>query len=248
MRRLTQRHLRLKTGESQDQDFSCHYEQSSRPVLQFCYQIGKLYFSKGNTEKAKEIFSKTILDYPKEAELCANARFYLASCYEKEGNSQKTIEELKNIRKDYPHSKLSISVPFHIARHHFINNHDKEVIEAAFNDAITEYEVISQDVKNASLQMEAARLISLSYIVQKRWQEAIDALSSFVSDNSSKPEAELFLFNIALIYQNELNDLKKAASVYKEIIKKYPQGKLLNLSKMRLDSLDDDNYIEQPVN
>lgn len=205
------------------------------------FQIGKLYFNKGDTQKAKQVFLQIIRDYPRQISLCTNARVALAACYEREGNSKKAIEEYHKLRKDYPDTKLALAVPFFIARHYLISEVDRDKAEAAFAQAVSEYKKIVEEETDSSLAIEAGRLISLCYIQQKRWNEAIDSLYNLVVKYPDNPGTQMFMFNIADIYQKELGKPQRAMQIYEELIDKYPDSHpLVNLAKMRVNSLQKD--------
>ena len=80
-------------------------------------------------------------------------------------------------------------------------------------------------------------MISLCYILQESWAEAIDSLYKLAAKYPNEPEAQMFLFNIADIYHKELNEPKKAIQVYKEIIEKYPAGHFIEIAKIQLETL-----------
>ncbi|MFH1678448.1 MAG: tetratricopeptide repeat protein [Candidatus Omnitrophota bacterium] len=225
------------------EDFVTQYPRS-QVIKQIKLQIGKLYVDKGEIEKARQNFLEAIRDYPEEAELCANARLGLAVCYEKDKNYDKAIEEYLRIKKDYPDTKTAFSVPFFIAQHYFHRGADKEKIEDAFAQAISEYRDIVENGKDASSIIDAGRLISLCYIQQKKWDEAIDYMQGIADKYPDNPQAEMFLFNIAGIYQSELKEPNKAINIYEELINKFPASQLVSLAKTQLEALQDDGVVK----
>jgi len=208
----------------------------SQLIKQVRLQIGKLYFTNGDTEKAKQIFEQIISDYPQEKGLCADARFSLAACYEREADSQNAIEQYNKLKNNYPDTRLALAVPFFIARHYLITQPDKA--EAAFSKAIYEYKDIIESNASIPIKMEAGKLINFCYAQQKKWDEAIVSLYELIAKYPDNPQAQMFLFDIGNIYERELNEPEKASAIYKELISKYPSNHfLINLARMRLESL-----------
>jgi len=219
------------------QEFIEQYPRS-KLVRQVKLQIGKLCLGQGDTQKAKQVFSEIISDYTQEIELCANARALLAGCYEKEGNAQQAAEEYTRLRKDYPDTRLALAAPYFIARNYLISKTEQDKAEASFKQAISEYRQIIDREGDISQKMEAGKLINLCYIQQQKWDEAIDSLYELIDKFPNRPEAQLFLFNIAGIYQRELDNPEKAIGIYEELISKYPANQvLITQAKMRLQAL-----------
>ena len=106
-------------------------------------------------------------------------------------------------------------------------------------EAISAYKEIIETTEDNSLIMEVGRLISLCYIRQQEWTEAINSLYNLAVKYPDNPEAQMFLLNIAGIYQKELNEPEQAMKIYDVLISKYPTSHLVDLAKMRLKSLQE---------
>lgn len=224
-------------------DFADKYPRS-QVIKQVKFRTGRLYLNKGDTEKAKQIFLGIVEDYPKEAQLCANARFALAACYEKEKDGRAAIEEYQRLREDYPDTKLALAVPFFIARYYLINqtDTDKDKAQDAFTRAIVEYEKIIEQERDVSLIIEAGRLLGLCYIQQQNWDKAISSFYNMVTRYPDNPQAQMFLFDIAGIYQQKLNKPQKATQIYKGLVEEYSTGELLhNFAEHKLAELEKSN-------
>ena len=218
------------------EDFIQQYP-DSKLVKQVKFQIGRLYLDKGDIEEARQVFSQIIKDYPKEAELCASARAMLANCYEREGNGALAIKEYQQIRRDYFKTKLALAAPFFIARCYLNIIADKDKAVDAFAEAIAKYKKIIEEEQDVPLIMEAGRFMSLCYIQQQQWNEAIDTLYSLATKYPDDSRAQLFLLDIATIYQRELAEPDKAMQIYEQLIDRYPSSRIATFAKMQLDAV-----------
>jgi len=228
------------------EEFVEQYPQS-KVINQVKFQIGKLYLDKGDTEKAKETFVNIIKEYPKEKELCANTMYLLAICYEKEGDSAKTVGQLRQLRQDYPNTKLALAVPLFLALHYQQSQAGQEKIEEAFQEAISEYRKVFEEEANKDIAIEAGRLISVCYVQQQRWNEAISVLNTLIERYPDTPEAQVYLFNIANIYQKELAQPEMAMEVYRKLIDSYPNSQLVGLARAQLDSLSKEQKVTEDL-
>lgn len=209
---------------------------TSKIIKQTKFQIGRLYFMKGDFTKAADVFAKMIKDYPKEIELCTNAQLAIAACYERQGNWDKTMQTYRKLTHDYPHTRAALSVPLFIAQHHLRKNQLQDA-ERAFQEAISGYEKLIRENTKTALAAEAQDLISLVYVTQQKWSKAVDSLMTLIDTYPKNPKASASLFTIAAIYQRQLQEPKKAFEIYEKFIGQYPRHTLGSLAKSEMGSL-----------
>ncbi|MFC1593286.1 tetratricopeptide repeat protein [Candidatus Omnitrophota bacterium] len=219
------------------EDFIKQYP-DSKITKQINFQIGNLSFKKGDIEKAETVFFQLIKDYPDEKTLCANARVFLAKCYEKKGKNEQAIAQYSKIKTDYPDIMRALSVPFFIAQNYLVNQKDNVKAEAAFGQAITEYDNIIEKETDVRRVLEAGRLLSLCYLMRQEWNQAVNALHKIVDKYPDNAAAQVFLLDIAGIYQKKLDRPEEAKKIYEEVISKYPSGNIIiNIAKSQLELL-----------
>lgn len=209
---------------------------TSKIIQQAKFQIGRLYFMKGDFAKAREIFKQVIKEYPKEIELCANSYLSVAACYEREGNQDKTMQIYRKIKHDYPTTLAALSVPLFTAQYYQRKNQIQEA-EKAFQEAISVYDKVIRENPKTKQAARAQNFISLAYLSQKKWEKAIDSLRTLIEVYPENPKASASLFTIAAIYQRQLGEPKKAIETYKKFMEQYPGHTLANLAKSEIESL-----------
>lgn len=213
---------------------------TSKIIKDAKFQIGRLYFIKEDFIKARQVFEELVRDYPKETELCANAQLALAACYERQGNWDKAVQVYQVLKSSYPESRIILSIPLFIVQHYLKENRAQEA-EKAFNEAISGYEKLIKANPNSALAAQAQDFISLAYISQRRWDNAIGSLKALIDKYPQSPKASTSLFTIATIYQKQLQEPKKAIEIYEKFINEYPRHTLASLAKSEIDSLQKSN-------
>ncbi len=209
---------------------------TSKIIGQAKFQIARLYFIKEDFTKSRQVFTELIKDYPKETELCINAQLAVAASYEKQGDWDSAIQAYDKLKSNYPNTRAALSVPLFIAQHYVRENQISEA-EKAFKEAISGYEKLIKEKPNSAQAAQAQELISLAYITQKKWTEAIDSLKTLAETYPENPKAVPSLFSIAVIYQKQLQEPKKAIEIYEKFIGQYPGHALANLAKSEAESL-----------
>lgn len=61
-------------------------------------------FKQGEYEKAKETYEKFLNDHP-ESLLCPSAQYYLAECYERQGDSETALKNYQEVCTKYSDSQ-----------------------------------------------------------------------------------------------------------------------------------------------
>lgn len=212
----------------------------SKIVRHARFQIGRLYFIKDDFTKAREIFEEILKDYPKEIELCTNAQLAVAASYEKEGSRDKTLEAYVKLKADYPDTKAGLGVPLFIAQY-YLREKRVEDAESAFREAIAGYEKLIKENLNPALSAEAQDFISLAYLNQQKWAQAIGSLKVLTDKYPDNPKASMSLFTIAAIYKKQLQEPKNAIETFQKFIQQYPGHKLASLARSEIESLQKTN-------
>lgn len=202
------------------------------------FQIGRLYFIKNDFSKAIQVFKELIKKYPGEEQLCVDSLLAIAACHEKQGEWEKAIGVYKDVRADYRDTPAALSIPLFIAQHYVKENLLSEA-EGAFQEAISGYEKIIRENPNTNKAAEAQDFISLAYLSQQKWPQAISSLQALAAAYPNDPRASKSLFTLAIIYQKQLNKPEKAIEIFTKFIEQYPGHELASLAKSEINSLQD---------
>jgi tol-pal system protein YbgF len=105
-RRLTaveERLHKLEQGfdESQKKLAELAKAKETPPTPEGVYQQGQDFFKNGDTQKARELFTRFLEQYPKH-QLAANARYWLGETYYAEKKFEQAILEYQQVIKEYP--------------------------------------------------------------------------------------------------------------------------------------------------
>lgn len=200
------------------------------------FQIGRLYSMKDDFPKAIEVFKELIEKYPKEERVCTGALLAIAACYEKQGRWEEALKVYGEVKTGYPLTPAALSIPLFIAEHYRKENRDSEA-EVAFREAVSGYEKLIKDNPGTSQAAEAQDFISLAYLSQQKWPQAINSLRALADTYPKDPRASKSLFTLAVIYQKQLQRPEKAIETFTRFIEQYPGHELASLAKSEINSL-----------
>lgn len=204
------------------------------------FQIGRLCLIKEDFARARQFFEELIRDYPQDAELGASSQLAIAASYEKQGSPDKAMEIYHKLKNSFANNTSAFGVPLFIAQGYLKENRSLEA-EDAFKEAIAGYEKIIKESPNTARAAAARDFISLAYISQKKWAQAIDSLKASADMHPNDPRAAKSLFTIAAIYRRQLEEPGKAIEIYEKFIEQYPGHALASLAKSEIESLQKTN-------
>ena len=186
--------------------------------------MGILYYDGSELNKAKEMFNGLLKDYPNDAKLRIKGMLGLAYCYRKEANTNKVMEIYQKIKKEYPKSKAALDVPFLIAQYYQQEKYSSKA-DKAFREAIAEYKdkLIEAGKKNSPRKRAIADLLALCYLKNNNVDEAVNTLKELSDTYTLDP---VYLIDLASLYRN-INAKEKAAGVYRELMKRFPDNKVI---------------------
>lgn len=204
------------------------------------FQIGRLYLLKEDFAKARQFFGELVRDYPGDGELRASSQLAIAASYEKQGSADKAMEIYHKLKNDFAGNMSSLGIPLFIAQRYLKEDRVQEA-ENAFKEAIAGYEEIIKEKPNTAYAEGARNFLSLAYISQKKWEQAIDSLKASADTHPNDPRSAKSLFTIAAIYRRQLGEPEKAIEIYEKFIEQYPGHALASLAKSEIDSLQKTN-------
>ena len=187
-------------------------------------KTGILYYGNSDIAKAKEMFNELLKDYPDDANLRIKGMLGLAYCYRKEANTARVIEVYRRIKKEYPKSKAALDVPFLIAQYYQQEKYSSRA-DKAFREAIAEYKsrLIKAGKDNSPGKRAIADLLALCYLKNNDVDKAVSTLKELADTYTLDPA---YLIDLASLYRN-INAKDKATGVYRELIKRFPDNKII---------------------
>jgi TolA-binding protein len=208
------------------------------------YTIAMGHYRKESYDRALLLFDKVIKEYP-TSHLVVEAEFNRAMCYYGKGNWKEALEEFDKFEEKYRDNKLVHSARFYkgmvfsdkreydTARVEFQNIVDagfKDLApdaqfnightyfaEGRYDDAIAAYKKTINEYPNTKSGEYAEFYIGEALQKQGKNEEAIAQLEQAVTkypDNEKAAVSQLF---IAEIYFTSMEDVEKAAEVYRKV-------------------------------
>lgn len=204
-------------------------------AIQSQINIGNLYMVIGDSEKARQEYTKLITDCDKRANLCAEAVFLIGNSYEVQNQWSAALTEYRKILSSYPLSSKSTEVPIYVIRYERRAG-DPVALKRAVDEAVAHYYSLKSKIEGDKGGYFLQSLVARAYIEAGQWQDALDSLDKLVRDfPTNHPEQAVWLK--ALIYGMNLKDKEKAKEELRRIIKEYPQAKLAKQAEALLKKL-----------
>ncbi len=149
----------------------------------------------------------------------------------------RALLQYKLVIQDYPVTKRGLDVPLYIAQRYKIA-HQPEKMIGAYKEAIVHYNELSNENPGTMLAYSADTLVANCYKEIKDWPATIASLNSMIEKYWDKANVEGMLFDIALIYNRELNDQAKAKGALERLVRNFPEGKLAKTATALLKEMD----------
>ena len=210
----------LPKGIESYEEFIDKYPQS-KLISKIKLKLGLLYFQNQQLNESKDVFYGVLKDYSDNPPVCLDAYLGLSYCFRKENNTDELMEIYGKVKKDYPDSKMGLSVPVLVAQHYkYIKNEDKA--EISLKDAISEYEFIIAEAQKETLKTRTAvSFLALCYLAKDEKEKTVELLKGMADKYSSNPT---YLLDLAVVY-TRINARDKAVETFEKVLLKYPDNK-----------------------
>ena len=94
-------------------------------------------------------------------------------------------------------------------------------------------DIYEEIFNNVGSNLQAGLVISL--LEQEKWNDSIDYLRGLIDAYPESALVATSLYTIGTIYQERLNQPRKANDIYQEIIDKYPDSKAAESAKKQVE-------------
>lgn len=209
---------------------------------------GWSYFKIQKTDQALSLFQELSL----KKSVRDAALFGIAFCERAKGNSQKAVASLRELTQQYPNSDWASKAILEKAEIEQGLSQFKEaaksyrgllerdpspsdaaqahyglgwalVREGETEEAISEFQKVSQDAPEIDLRVEALCRIGDIFQDRHRYKQAVDTYASILKEYSFVLEADYAAYQIAVAYMNQ-PDTGAAIGAYEDFLEKFPKS------------------------
>ncbi|MFH1458948.1 MAG: tetratricopeptide repeat protein [Candidatus Omnitrophota bacterium] len=199
------------------------------------FKLAKLYLLKGDQQRALKEYDTLCKNFALQPEICAKALKSMAEIYEIQGNWPEAEILYKKIMDEYLNSSIGLLVPLYLAQQ-YQNQGLTDQAQATFVQALGFYKKIIAEKETALGTLGSIDFAVICILNTKTPQDAIEFLNTLKSNYPNSLIEVRVLWNLARIYQINLNDQIKAKAFYQEIVDKYPQ---INLAEKAQEQIKD---------
>lgn len=216
--------------------FSQKYQKSNL-AIDAEFNISRLYLVKKEYDKSRAQLKLMLGKHKELKAICSDALFFIGKAYEAEDKWGMALEQYKKVIQLYPETLRGFDLPVYIAGY-YRAKHQPDKMIAAFGEAITYYKSLAAKYPNSQMSIAAYNQVISCYAALKDWQNAINSLDVIAANYKGKVPLDRILFQKALIYSSGLKDNLKAKETLKELIRDYPESKLIKNATALLEKME----------
>jgi TolA-binding protein len=213
-------------------------ENSRSPLsIEASFNIARLYIVKEEYDSARKQLQKILQAHKKSPVICSEALFLIGNTYQLQDKWSAALEQYKKITREYPTSVKALDIPIFIAQYYKVKYQPEKML-AAYQDAVGQYKALIEAYPNSLLAFNAYLLISQCYIALKDWQMAVKTFETVIEKFNGKAKMDGAMFEMALIYAQQLKDKDKAKEILTRLNKEYPKSRYSKVSTLFIKELD----------
>ena len=210
---------------------------------QIYLHIGQVYVVNKDFEKARINYSEVLKQLPQQKDLCSIALLKIGLTYEQEKKDALAFKTYQQIIDNYPSTEVGLNMPLYMAGYYRRLNKDAET-KKAFQEAESFYQKAVLDNPGSSKGFNSLRFLAVTYLVQKKWDNAVKTFEKTLLDYSLSPyldwkTAGSIIYSINAVSFFELKTPNKPVTFYQMFIEKRPGYPLNNFIKEVIVSLQD---------
>ncbi len=200
------------------------------------FTIARIYTIKEEFENAREQLRSIMTTFSSSKPVCAEALYMIGNSYQLENKWPQALDEYKKIISKYPLTGRGIAMPVYIAQYYKVN-YQPEKMMAAYREAIEHFRGMANTYPFTPLGLQAYKLIIECYAAMNEWNDVIGTYDTMLTVYKGKMPLDGILLEMAFIYKKQLNDSVKAGETLEELMRQYPDSKLIQKAKNLLKEL-----------
>lgn len=207
--------------------------------------LGEVYAVQKDYETARKKFKNVCPGYSQNESICAEAKSNIGKTYEFQDDWPNALEVYEGVIKDYSVTDTGLLLPMHIGDYYRTHQRAPDARQA-YDNAALHYARISKQHPNSTIEFKSLRLQADCYLIQERWNEAVDALGQLLFKFPAYPMTTDTIRMINAVSVEKLKNPARAVELYQRFIEKNPnhalnkylQQMLANLAKLKDKNLN----------
>lgn len=175
--------------------------------------------------------------YGADMEVLSTVQFLKGTIYEKEDRWDKAVGEFNILKEKYPATQLGMQIPIYIGKYYDSKGLDSEAREA-YKDAARFYAKMEKEYAGKVLGYTASLLLIQTYLSMKDYESAGGVLENTLHNYASRLSFGQLLPQVENIYVKNLNEPKKAIELYKYVISKTKDPRLIKFLNKKIENLE----------
>lgn len=200
-------------------------------------RLAELYLEMKQFDKALAAAETVLKNYPSDDNVLSKAQFLKGAFYERQDRWPQALQEYTILKERYPYTLFGLQIPLYIAGYYSSKSMGEEA-NRAYNDAVSFYERAAREKKGSRIGYLASERVINSYLNLKKYEEAGMAAEEIIA---SYPSTDTFMRNLSTIehvYVKQLNQPKKAARIYKDVLAKTRDARLEEILRQKIAELE----------
>jgi len=203
-------------------------------ALEADFMIARLYLAKQEYEKSRQQLKGLMEKYGKAPAIATEIMFLSGESYQLQDRWEAALIQYKKVIEDYPLTPKGLELPIYIAQYYKVK-FEPEKMRQAYQNAIAHYKGLIEKYPDSPLAFRCYTLVSSCYSALKDWPSTMQTLQTIAAKFKGKAPLDGVLMDMALIYKKEFKDAAKSKELLEQLIKEYPNSRLVAVAKKLLE-------------
>jgi outer membrane protein assembly factor BamD (BamD/ComL family) len=197
----------------------------------------EFYITHKKYDEAKSLAGNILVKYKDDPIVSSTAQFLKGVISEKQNNWDRALEEFKILNDRYPNTELGMQIPLYIGRYYDSKGLD-EKSKDAYRNAVAFYSKMEEEYSGKMLGYTASAFRIQAYLNLKDYEAAGNALDGTIRKYSSTLSFVQLLPLVEKIYIENLKNPQKAAEIYKYVMSKTKNPKILKFLTKKIKAAE----------
>ncbi len=209
----------------------------TKPAKVAYITLAEIYLKDKKYDESIKVLDAFISSEDKNIALLSRAYFLKGTAYEKQDKWDKALKEFTTLKDKYINTPLGLQVPIYIAQYYKRNDKFAEA-EKELNNAVVFYQNLEKENRGTILGYSSSSFLVQAYMGLEKYEEAGEVVKDTIINYPSQMTLVQQLPLIELIYIKTLNTPEKAIEIYKYIIGKTKDDKLIKFLENKIEELE----------